>query len=429
MKDSSGDRSLDRKRHKTGVLKSLYQNTIGFVLHQTRNFKIMLIRRPVQGISMNLSGQYNSIYATALGANPLQLGSLQSVGNAVGAAVSLPAGWLIDHYSLKNVFLFGTVMMALASALYLGAQHWSCLYAAIILLMIGMRITCTACTVTCANELTNKERATGRGFCRTFSSVTLLVTPIIAAWIISVSGGLNIEGIRPLYALQLAIYGFIFFLLTVLFRDTSPSSDVKSVRNVLRDFFDVLKQGPDVIRMMFMIALVDVPFVMAQPFMPLYAHQFKGADEFVLGGIAAARTLSPLVLSIPLGKLADRYGRKRMLLALAPMLYAANLCLIWAPNPGILLLFGFFFGFNGISVALAAAMAAEIMPKEQMGRWIGIVSLVRGVVSIPAPIIGGFIWDHIGPRYVFVAVILIDIAVRLPLLLSIKETLRLESDS
>lgn len=29
--------------------------------------------------------QYSSIYATLLGANPVQLGSLQSAGNAVGA--------------------------------------------------------------------------------------------------------------------------------------------------------------------------------------------------------------------------------------------------------------------------------------------------------------------------------------------------------
>ena len=84
------------------------------------------------------------------------------------------------------------------------------------------------------------------------------------------------------------------------------------------------------------------------------------------------------------------------------------------------------FGFNSISMAIVSAMAAEIVPQRQMGRWIGIVSLVRGLASIPAPLIGGLIWDHVGPNYVFLATIAIDALVRLPLLASIRETLHLK---
>ena len=50
----------------------------------------------------------------------------------------------------------------------------------------------------------------------------------------------------------------------------------------------------------------------------------------------------------------------------------------------------------------------EVMPKEQMGRWIGIISLFRGLLSIPAPLAGGLIWEHLGPQYVFLAAIAID---------------------
>jgi len=86
-----------------------------------------------------------------------------------------------------------------------------------------------------------------------------------------------------------------------------------------------------------------------------------------------------------------------------------------------------FFGFNSISMALASAMTAEIMPKEQMGRWIGIVSLFRGLFSIPAPLIGGLIWEHIGPQHVFFVAIAMDAFLRLPLLASIQETLHFSS--
>jgi MFS family permease len=397
-----------------------------FMLRQTHNYKLILLRRVLHGIAMRLSAQYESIYATGLGANPVQLGSLRSVGNAVGAIASLPAGWLIDAYSLKKIFLVGTALMGVSSALFFSAPHWTFLYPAIILYYVGARTICTSCTVTCAGELANEERATGRGLCRTLSSIVTLVTPIIAAWTISISGGINVAGLRPIYAAQVAVFALTFVLLVGWLRDSVVKKASLERRHILSDFAEVFRHGPDVVRLMFTMALMELPWSISGPYTALFAHQFKGADEFVLGSIAVSMSIAPLIASVPLGRLADRYGRKRLLFAIAPAAYVANLCLIFASNRSMLLLSGFFFGFNSISMAITAAMAAEVMPQRQMGRWIGVVSLVRGITSIPAPLIGGVIWDQVGPPYVFVVTIAVDVMARLPLLASMRETLHLK---
>ena len=409
------------------------QRIVGFARRQTPDFRLVVVRRALHGLASGLSIQYNSIYATLLGANPVQLGSLASVGNAIGALAAMPAGWFIDYYSLKKVFLLGTVMLALSRVLYFVAPHWAWLYAAIILYYLGMRITCTSCTVTCAEELPNEERATGRGFCRTLSSIVAIVTPLLAAWLISLSGGLSVGGIRPLYGIQLLVFVGIFVLLLARLSDSRVSGASGDGRHILSGFAQVFKHGPDVVRLVLVMGLMELPWSITQPFMPLYAHQFKGADEFMLGGISMAVTVVPLLASMPLGGLADRHGRKKLLFAIAPLAYVANLCLVFAPTTGkggslFLLLYGVLFGFNSISMALASSMTAEIMPKEQMGRWIGIVSLFRGLLSVPAPLLGGLIWEHVGPRYVFFAAIAIDAFLRLPLLASVRETLHLSSD-
>jgi MFS family permease len=388
----------------------------------------MLWRRAFHGIATNLSTQYNSIYATYLGASSTQLGSLHSVGNAIGAFVSLPAGWVIDVYSLKNIFLLSTALLAGSSLLYLVAPHWSWLFAAIILYYLGMRTTCTSCTVICARELPNEQRATGRGLCRTLSSIVAIVTPLFAAWLISTFGGIGVDGIRPLYAIQGFIFLVIFVLLMVGLRDRPRLPRSGDRGEVLKGFAQVFRQGSDVIRLVLVMALIELPWSMTQPFMPVYAHQYKGADEFILSGITMAITIVPMLVSIPLGRLADRYGRKKMLFAIAPMANLANFCLIFAPVDGkfttpLLLLYGLLFGFNSVNTILASSMTAEIMPSALMGRWIGIVSLIRGLISIPMPLIGGLIWDHIGPEYVFIAAVVVDMFLRLPLLGAVKETL------
>jgi MFS family permease len=365
-----------------------------------------------------------------LGANPVQLGSLQSIGNAVGALAALPAGWFIDYYSLRNVFLMGTATLVAASLLYFAAPVWTWLYAAIIIYYLGVRITCTACTVTCAVELPNEGRATGRGLCRTLASPVAIVTPLLAAWLISKFGGISVEGIRPLFAVQALIFVTILLLLLTRLSRTQAQRGSADRHRIPSSFAQVFQQGPDVVRLLLVMGLTEIPWTVAQPFMPVYAHEFKGANEFVLGGIAMTSVLVPMVASIPLGRLADRYGRKKLLFAVAPLAYAANLLLILAPVSGVgaslcLLLYGVLFGFNSINMALASSMAAEIMPQEQMGRWIGVVGLFRGLLSIPAPTVGGLIWEHVGPEYVFLAAIGIDVCLRLPLLALTRETLHL----
>lgn len=419
-----------KKPDQSSLMKSLRhpRRALNLVQRQTHHFKLMLGRRALHGIATNLTVQYNSIYATLLGASSTQLGSLHSVGNAIGALVSVPAGWFIDYYSIKSVFLLSTILLAGSSLLYFIAPHWAWLFAAIILYYLGMRTTCTSCTVICARELPNEERATGRGLCRTLSSIVAIGAPLLAAWLISLFGGIGIDGIRPLYAIQLLIFIVIFVLLLKGLRDTQNISSPDDRRNILSGFRQVFKQGPDVVRLVIVMGLMEMPWSMTQPFMPVYAHQSKGADAFLLSGITMAITIVPMLTSIPLGRLADRYGRKKILFAIAPLAYAANLCLVFAPvddklTPLFLLLYGVLFGFNSISIILVSSMTAEIMPSALMGHWIGIVSLIRALLSIPTPLIGGMIWEHIGPEYVFFAAIAVDILLRLPLLGSVRETL------
>jgi MFS family permease len=356
---------------------------------------------------------------------------LESAGNTVGALSGPPAGWLIDSYSLKKIFLLGTMLLVASRVFYLFAPHWTWLYVAIILYYLGSRMTCTSCTVTCAEELTNDSRATGRGLCQAIASPLSIITPLIAAWLISKFGGLTAQGIRPLFAIQTIIFVGIFVLLLTRLSSTHGREGSHTTGQSLLGFIDIFKQGPDVVRMLFIMGLMELPWTIAGPFMPVYAYEYKGANEFLLGLIAMARYLVPMLVSIPLGRLADRQGRKKFLFAIAPLTYAANLCLIFAPASGsgswiALILYGVLFGFNSAGMALASSMTAEVMPPEQMGRWIGCVSLFRGLMSIPAPMIGGLIWDHLGAQYVFFAAIAIDIFLRLPLLVFTKETLNLQ---
>jgi hypothetical protein len=69
-------------------------------------------------------------------------------------------------------------------------------------------------------------------------------------------------------------------------------------------------------------------------------------------------------------------------------------------------------------------MTLEVVALEEQGRWGGLLGFFAGLVTIPAPILGGLIWREVGPMYVFLIPIALDLLVRVPLLATMPETLK-----
>jgi MFS family permease len=165
---------------------------------------------------------------------------------------------------------------------------------------------------------------------------------------------------------------------------------------------------------------------MTSPFLQLYAHEVKGANQYLLGVMTTTTVLTRLVFGIPLGRLADRIGRKKVIFLLTPLWYAANLLLVFSTNATTLILSASLQTFYAIFSGVTSAMTLELVPLEKVGKWSGALGLFRGLVAIPAPVISGLVWRKLGPLYVFLIPLVIDLALRIPLLTTIPETLKAE---
>jgi len=137
----------------------------------------------------------------------------------------------------------------------------------------------------------------------------------------------------------------------------------------------------------------------------------------------AAVAVVPLLIGIPMGRLADRVGRKRVIHAVTPIAYASNLLLILAPDPRVLVPVGILQGFYMVGMVLTGAMTAEMVPREHMGRWMGMIGLFNGLVAASSALLAGCIWDNVDPVYVFMVAVGLDMVIRIPLLAGMPETL------
>ncbi len=153
------------------------------------------------------------------------------------------------------------------------------------------------------------------------------------------------------------------------------------------------------------VFVVFTGFAFVLPFLPLFVHELGIADEEraalwagVLIGVAplAAGLLAPLW-----GRLADRYGYKRMALR-ALFMYVVLLALS-ARVQNVEQLFVLRLGiglFGGIG-PLGLAMATSGAPRDQTGRAVGLVQAAQILSAAVGPFVGGALADTIGFRSTF----------------------------
>jgi MFS family permease len=407
----------------TNVVATTIGRPTGFVKRQKHNYRVAIARSAGSSFLLNLTAPYDSIYTAALGASSVELGTISSIGNGISALISTPVGWLVDRRGLKPFYLLGMGLLAGAALIYALAPGWQAIIAATILLSISMRLIGTGCSVICADSVQNEDRATAQNLCVTLASTLSLIAPLVAAPMVTAFGGMTVEGIRPLYTIRFVGYGLILLFVAAQLREPRqmPTAEARTIPAFISDHRQVFEGGGPLGRWLVIASLTGFSAAITSPFLPLFAHQVKGADQYLLAAMTTASVLMRLLFGIPLGRLADRVGRKKVIYLLTPLWYASHLLLVFSVNPATLILAG---ALYHISSGVTSAMTLELVPVERMGKWSGLLGLFGGMITIPAPLLGGLIWREMGPMYVFLIPLAVDLLVRIPLLTTIPETLR-----
>ena len=352
---------------------------------------------------------------------------MNSIGMGVAGFLSLLIGGVIDSIGVKKIYLLGISLLIISYLTYAFAWSWIVIIVAMGAYWIGFNFSGHSCAVVCGNSLANEDRATGMSFCETLAAGLLgIIGPILGAFLVTKFGGVNVDGIRPLFFISLAGAVVSFVLIYTKLSNRKYGYQSEETSNLIAGLSQIFKQGKALKRMLIISSITFLPMGMVLPFSQVFAYEIKGADQYILGAMVAGFALSPLMAGIPLGRLADRIGRKKVLYLAAPLFWVSNLMLIWAPSHAFLIVAGVLQGFIFINMVLTGAMAFELVPAGHMGRWVGCMRFFRMLLAAGAAFLAGFIWDRFGPHYIFLLVIGLDVLVRIPLLISMPETLKLQ---
>ena len=166
-------------------------------------------------------------------------------------------------------------------------------------------------------------------------------------------------------------------------------------------------------------------FSLVMPFIPLYIEELGAPASQVplLSGLAISITALAAAIVAPIwGNLADRKGRRLMMIRAAAGMTVTMGALAFVPNVYWLLVMRFFTGVLSGYIPNATALIAYQAPREKSGWAIGTLATGAIAGNLIGPLMGGILAELLGMKNVFIITGMILFITLLLTIFLVKET-------
>ncbi|MEE9143538.1 MAG: MFS transporter [Candidatus Binatia bacterium] len=324
---------------------------------------------------------------TGLGLSDLQVGTLMTARQVTQGTLNLPSGMLADSLMRYRPVLLTASLLIMGIAYTLFGISTTFIWTLLAAGLVGLATALWHPTAiaSLSNQFPDR-RATALAVHSTGASISNTLTPIAVGSTLVIFEWRDLLGFQIVPALLAAF--LLWWGLIGTFADigSSPSGS-KQIREIGELARNRVFIGIAVIR-----GLMRTGRLIIITFLPIYLQEHLGYSPFLMGFNLSLLYGIGIVSQPIIAILSDRFGRKTVLfpsLILLGLLYL----MLWAATPGIQLGFviaaiGIFF-FTLSNVTTAAVM--DIAGSKIQASSFGLASLVTQVLSLPAPILAGYL--------------------------------------
>ena len=300
------------------------------------------------------------------------------------------SGWLADRLGRnKPVALTGYALAALAKPTIGLATVWPHVLPGRFVDRLGTGIRSAPRDALIAGAVDQARRGAAFGLEGVGDNLGAVLGPLLAAALLYVL----VVPLRSMFFIAF-IPGTIAFLLVLLVRETPRPAGARTRGPGLRAL------PPEYWRYLVAVAVFGVGNL-SSAFAILRATDLGLRTEQTLLVYAAYNLVAALV-SYPIGRLSDRFGRKRLLVAAFAMLALAfGGFATTTTGAAFALLFLLYGIYQGAFRALGKALAVDLAPDTLRGSAVGLFGTVVGLAALVAGTVGGQLWDRAGPGATF----------------------------
>ncbi len=327
----------------------------------------------------------------AFGVGNLEAGLVVSVFAIARLAVDLPAGYLADRVPKRTMTIAGFTLLTAGSLVAAASPSFWLLLAGRALTGLGSGVIMTT-AITWAGVLAPPGRQTP------------LISTIEASWMTSATvspaiGGAvaALAGWRATFVYcavaALASAGLLALLAAGASREGGEAGGPARSRH----------GAPRLLASRPVVAAYAAGFTIffnrngvRNTLLPLFAGSVVGLNPAEIGLVVAVVAGVTVAATLAGGRLADRWGRKPVLLLGFALLVAGNLGLLSATDRAALLAAAVVLGLGGLNSSVPAGVISGAVPQAQLGSVIGGYRFLQDCGFVAGPLAVGLVLDSAG---------------------------------
>jgi predicted MFS family arabinose efflux permease len=337
-----------------------------------------------------------------LGASYSQIGLFTGMYGIIALLVSLPAGVFAARIGEKRALLIGLAVTAVGLAALSQATRYDVALAFRALWLIGYRTAFIGVFTAMAMVTPDKYRSRTMGILGAMAAFASVIgAPFgtrLASWL-GWRGG--IQGYAIISILGALVFGLLYH------RQRSRSPGVAGPRGtpITRAGAASALRNP-IIWSMILLGLINMGGFSVTFFVPYAVKSVFGMGAQDAASIISASYLVSIPLNLGFGYLCDRYSRWNMMIWLAVLLVPASFAVMSRDLLVFRIAVALIVSLGHAATNQVYAIGSSLLPKEEVGKGMGIVGLGSGIFGYLGPQMLGYLRDATGgftAGWIFVA--------------------------
>ena len=369
---------------------------------------------------------FESRFIEGLGAPPIVIGLMGSIGAAMLGLVRIPGAYIADKYGRKQITVTMTFVIAISFLFFVFAPDWRFVLLGMIISNLSL-IYQPALQAILADSVPPEKRGMGFAATNVIPNIPTIFAPAVAGLLVETQG--LIPGVRIIYTI--VFFSLVAAALIRLFFIKETLSEPQKIKlgelknafkgslGAITEAWRSMSKSLKYLTVAFLISAFEEP--MFRMFTSLYVAEIIKISSFEWGFINTVYIAVTLILGFPLGKVVDMIPRKRAIV-LAYFIFApSSILFILSRDFPQLLFANIMFAVGGCLIMPAYnALQADMIPREKRGRIMGTIGTLNILGTIPASILGGILYTS-NPAHPFIFAIALSVIVSLVVVLAVKE--------
>lgn len=374
----------------------------------------------------SLVGPFESPYIEKLGAPPVVIGLMASVGAIMLSLVRIPGAYIADKYGRKQIIVTMTFSIALSYLFYIFAPDWRFVLGGMIISNLGL-VYQPALEAILADSVPPEKRGMGFAATNVVPNIPTIFAPVVAGFLLETQGfipGMRIVYTIVFFCMMAAAFVRLFFLKETL--HVPRKIKLGEIKGAFRESLGAIAEAwrsmsrsLKFLTVAFLVSAFEEP--MFRWFTALYVTNVVGIGPVDWGLVNTVSTAVAIVFGFPLGKLIDRIERKKAVVLAYFLFTPASVLFIFSTGfVHVLLVFVMFAVGNCLIYPAYSALMADMIPREKRGRIMGTIGTLNVMATVPASVLAGLLYS-LDPAYPFVFTVVLGIVVSLIVFLLVKE--------